>query len=171
MNFFIRIADIHLLNRVLYPIQSNLGCISNCGRTMVRWQPSVTKLIHHSSPCEAGHNKWSKIHRKKAVADLQRSKMIQKYVSRITTAIRTGGGPDPEMNVQLATLIQQAKSDGVTKTNIEAAIRQASSKQAGGELLVYEGMAEVGYMLVIEVMTDNNNRTRPIIKNILVKHR
>lgn len=171
MNFtnnFIRIANIRLLIRLLYPFQSDLGWASKYWKTM--GVLPVTRVIHSSVSHEAGHNKWSKIHRKKAVADLERSKVIQKCINRITSAIRTGGGPDPEMNVGLASMIEQAKNEGVTKANIETAIRQATSKQADGELFVYEGRSEAGYMLVIEVMTDNNNRTRPIIKTFLTKH-
>ena len=160
---------INLLARLLCPHQSNLAFISKYGKATLG-NFTLAHLIHTSHSCGAGHNKWSKIHRRKAVADLERSKMIQKYISRIMTAIRTGGGPDPENNVRLASVITQAKSEGVTKTNIETAIRQATSKQESGELFVYEARADAGYMLVIEVMTDKNSRTRPIIKNFLIKH-
>ena len=164
-----RIADKQVLSGLVRPLQSNLGCISKYGETRKGVLPA-TRFIHDSVSLEAGHNKWSKIHRKKAIADLERSKIIQKYISRITTAIRTGGGPDPEVNIRLASMVQQAKSEGVTKSNIETAIRLAASKQAGGELFVYEARAEAGFMLVIEVMTDKNSRTRPIIKTFLLKH-
>lgn len=169
MNIWRRVADKHVVNGLLRPLQSNLVCTSNFGKPRGGVIP-VTRFIHCSASFGAGHNKWSKIHRKKAVADLERSKIIQKFISRITTAIRTGGGPDPEINIRLASLIQQAKSEGVTKVNIETAIRQASSKTAGGELYVYEARADSGYMLVIEVLTDKNSRTRPIIRNFLLKH-
>ena len=130
----------------------------------------TSQSIHSSPDFQAGHNRWSKIHRKKAVADLEKSKTIHKYQNRITSVIRTGGGSDLNSNVRLASLITQAKNAGLSKTNIDSAIRSAASRQEKGELVVYEGRAQQGYSLVIEVLTDNKKRTRPNLRLFLSKH-
>lgn len=125
------------------------------------------KHVHDSSASLAGHNRWSKIGRKKAVVDLEKSKVIQKYSKQIVSIIRSGGGADIDANVQLASVIERAKDAGLSKASINAAISNATSKQVDGEMAVYEGRAEDGYMLVIEVMTDNKNRTRPFLRKFL----
>lgn len=102
---------------------------------------------------------------------MERSKVIQKFHSLIVNAIRTGGGPDPDLNVRLASAIGRAKDAGISKTSVESAIRQASSKQECGELVLYEGRSDAGYVLVIETMTSNKNRTRPELKKFLMKYK
>lgn len=128
------------------------------------------KFMHASPSQEAGHNRWSKIHRKKAVADLERSKVIQKYRNRIISTIRSGGGSDLDANIRLASLIEQAKEAGIPKATVDGAVRQATAKQTGGEHVIYEGRAEVGYMFLIEMMTENKRRTRPILRTFLTKN-
>lgn len=125
---------------------------------------------HSSLICEAGHNRWSKIGRKKAIADIKRSTVIQKFRNQIVTAVRTGKSADVDSNARLASVIDRAKDAGISKTSIEAAIAHAGTKEAGGEVIVYEGRSDDGYMLLIEVMTVNKNRTRPVLRKCLKDH-
>lgn len=150
------------------PIRTVSSVINTISEAM---NSNISYRCVHSSPItEAGHNRWSKIHRKKAVADMERSKLISKYRNQIISSIRSGGGPDPSSNIRLSSLISQAKDAGVSKANVDAFINQAISKQENGELVVYEGRNQAGFLLVIEVLTDNKKRTRPNLKIFLSKH-
>ena len=73
---------------------------------------SQTRLYHSSTVVQAGHNKWSKVRHKKKFTDLEKSKTIHKYVTLITSAIKAGGGPDPDSNVRLANVIESARKAG-----------------------------------------------------------
>ena len=129
----------------------------------------TVRTMHVTSINLAGHNKWSKIKHKKAVTDHEKSKMRGKLVDQIRTAVAHGGS-DPTTNIKLAGLLTRAKSSGIPKSNIEAALKSASG--AGGsvrETVVYEGRGPSGYLLLIEAVTDNRNRTRPEIRHIIEK--
>lgn len=101
---------------------------------------------------------------------MEKATTIQKFVGFIISAVRTGGGPDPASNLRLASMIDRARDAGVSKANIDSAIRRATTKQDCGELAVFEGRSEAGYMLVIETITDKIHRTRPILRTLLLKH-
>ena len=101
------------------------------------------------------------------MVDLKRSNVIQKFRNQIATAIRLGKSADPDSNVGLASAIARAKRAGLSKASIDGAVVHATAKQEGGELVVYEGRADDGYMLIIEVLTANKNRTRPILRKWL----
>lgn len=131
---------------------------------------SSSKCLHISPISRAGHNRWSKIGRKKAVVDLEKSKVIHKYRNQIASIIRAGGGSDPDTNIRLASAIDRAKDAGLSKSSIEGAVAHATSKHAVGEAVIYEGRSESGYMLIMEVMTDNKKRTRPILRKFLMDH-
>ena len=129
----------------------------------------IVRTMHVTPKNTAGHNKWSKIKHKKAVTDHEKSKMRGKLVDLIRTAVAHGGS-DPTTNIKLAGLLTRAKSSGIPKSNIEAALKSASG--AGGsvrETVVYEGRGPSGYLLLIEAVTDNRNRTRPEIRHIIEK--
>ncbi len=134
-------------------------------------ESSQFQLIHTSALPQAGHNKWSKIKRPKAIADLRRSKLFTKYIMQIMSSVRVDGGPNPQVNNRLSHLITQARVAGVSKANIESAIHKASdaSKDGGGELVLYEARGKGGYSLLIEVLTDSTKKTRPILKHFLSK--
>lgn len=70
------------------------------------------RLYHSSAIVRAGHNKWSKVKHKKKFTDLEKSRTIHKYVTLITSAIKAGGGPDPDSNVRLAGVIESARKAG-----------------------------------------------------------
>ena len=85
-------------------------------------------------------------------------------------AVRYGKSTDPNLNPGLASALTKAKEAGLSKANIDGAISQAAAKHEGGELIVYEGRASSGYMLIIEAMTVNKNRTRPALRKWLKDH-
>ena len=152
--------------------RSLLRCTS-AARTNVRLHMYTAHNTYHSTPMQlAGHNKWSKIKRKKAVADLERSKVISKVTSQIVSAVRHGGNSDPNTNMQLASILSQAKNAGVAKSTVENAIRAGSKQSAAqeAESVLYEGRGPSGYLLLIETLTDNRKRTRPEIRHILEKY-
>lgn len=116
----------------------------------------------------SGHNKWSKIKHKKAASDAEKSKLFSKHAMIITMEVRKAGG-DPTAAGVLAA-IERAKKDSMPKENIERAITKGSG--AGGatlEQVLFEGYGPGGVAIVIEAVTDNNNRTAPEIRHIFTK--
>jgi YebC/PmpR family DNA-binding regulatory protein len=119
----------------------------------------------------SGHSKWATIKRKKAATDQARGKMFSKYIKEITIAARHGGG-DQESNPRLRTAVLAAKSVNMPAANIERAIKRGTGEVEGVqyEEAHYEGYAPGGVALLIEVATDNKNRTAGDIRHILTKH-
>ncbi|MEN9921744.1 MAG: hypothetical protein RL097_20 [Candidatus Parcubacteria bacterium] len=116
----------------------------------------------------SGHNKWSKIKHKKAASDAEKSKLFSKHAMIITMEVRKAGG-DPAAAGVLAA-IERAKKDSMPKENIERAITKGSG--AGGatlEQVLFEGYGPGGVAIVIEAVTDNNNRTAPEIRHTFTK--
>src|SRR6185503_18151161 len=118
----------------------------------------------------SGHSKWATIKRKKAATDQARGKMFSKYIKEITIAARAGGG-DPEANPRLRTAIQAAKSVNMPASNIERAVARGSGAVEGAiyEETHYEGYGPGGVALLVEVATDNRNRTAGDIRHIFAK--
>lgn len=127
---------------------------------------TVNNLIFMS-----GHNKWSKIHRQKSVADNKKGAIFTKLGNAITVAAKAGGG-DPDTNFQLRLAIDQAKQASMPKDNIERAVKRGTGELEGGaiEEITYEGYGPDGVAFLIESLTDNRNRTSSDIKHILTKH-
>ena len=75
--------------------------------------PYTSRLYHSSMLTFAGHNKWSKVKHKKKATDLEKSKTIHKYVTLIVSAVKTGGGTDPDSNFRLASVIESARKSGI----------------------------------------------------------
>jgi len=119
----------------------------------------------------SGHSKWSTIKRKKAKTDAQRGKIFTKLIKEITIAARTGGS-DENMNPALRTAIAAAKLANMPSANIEKAIKRGTGELPGVvyENVTYEGYGPGGTALMIEVLTDNKNRTVADIRHILSKH-
>lgn len=116
----------------------------------------------------SGHNKWSKIKHKKAASDAQKGKIFSKHSAIITIEVRKAGGDVNASNVLAA--IERAKKDSMPKDNIDRALAKGSG--AGGaalEEVMYEGYGPGGVALLIEAVTDNNNRTAPEIRHIFSK--
>lgn len=119
----------------------------------------------------SGHSKWSKIKRQKTSEDAKRGKIFGKLVRKISVAARDGGD-DPEFNVDLKNAIDEAKSYNMPKDTIERAILHGTGELEGVsyEKFVYEGYGPGGVALIIEVLTDNRNRTISDIRHILDKN-
>jgi YebC/PmpR family DNA-binding regulatory protein len=119
----------------------------------------------------SGHSKWSTIKRKKAANDAKRGAIFTRLAREVTIAAREGGG-DPEMNFTLRLAIDRAKAANMPKDNIERAIRRGTGEDKDGadfEQIMYEGYAPHGIALMIDVVTDNRNRTVADIRHILTK--
>jgi YebC/PmpR family DNA-binding regulatory protein len=120
----------------------------------------------------SGHSKWSTIKRKKGAIDAKRGKIFTKIIKEITLAARLGGG-DVEGNSRLRQAVMVAKDENMPKDNIDRAIKKGIGGGEGAanfEELTYEGYGPGGAAVIVEVMTDNKNRTVAEIRHILSKH-
>lgn len=119
----------------------------------------------------SGHSKWSTIKRKKAKTDAQRGKVFSKIIKEITVAARNGSG-DEASNPALRTAIAAAKAVNMPANNIDRAIKKGTGELPGVsyEQIVYEGYGPGGTALLIEVLTDNKNRTVAEIRHLLAKY-
>ena len=116
----------------------------------------------------AGHNKWSKIKRGKAVADAQRGAVFTKLGNQIALAARAGA--DPSMNPALALAIDKAKAANMPNANIERSIARVTDKDAAQlQEVTYEGYGPGGVAIIVECATDNTNRTYPEVRNVFNK--
>jgi YebC/PmpR family DNA-binding regulatory protein len=108
----------------------------------------------------SGHSKWSKVKHVKAVQDVKRGKIFTKIIKEITVAARIGGG-DPNGNPRLRAAILEAKQSNMPGDNIKRAIQKGTGELPGVayEEITYEGYGPGGVALLVEVMTDNKNRT------------
>jgi len=118
----------------------------------------------------SGHSKWATIKRKKAATDQARGKIFSKYIKEITIAARHGGG-DLEANPRLRTAVSAAKTVNMPAGNIERAIKRGTGEIDGVHYdeMQYEGYAPGGVALLVEVATDNRNRTAGDIRHIFTK--
>ncbi len=116
----------------------------------------------------SGHNKWSKIKHKKAATDSQKSRIFSRHSRLITLEAKKANGD--VLSPALAAVIERAKRDSMPKENIERAVAKGiSSDSLHLEELLYETYGPGGVAVLISVITDNNNRTAPEIKNLLMK--
>lgn len=117
----------------------------------------------------AGHNKWSKIKRGKAVEDAKRGAVFTKIGNQIAIAAR--GGTDPATNSALAMAIEKARAANMPATNIDRAIARVADKSAAQlQEVLYEGYGPGGTAILVECATDNINRTYPEVKTAFNKH-
>ncbi len=117
----------------------------------------------------SGHSKWSKIKRDKGANDAKRGAIFTRIGNQIAIAAR--GGTDPDMNPTLAMAIEKARQANMPKENIQRSIDRVADKNAAVlEEAVYEAMGPGGTGIIIEVATDNKNRTLPEVKTALVKN-
>jgi len=115
----------------------------------------------------SGHSKWAQIKRQKGVADARRGQLFTKLGREITVAARQGGG-DPETNFRLRLAIQRARDHNMPLDNIERAIKRGLGGTDSAALteVTYEGYGPGGTAILLEVLTDNRNRTVQEIRNI-----
>ncbi len=118
----------------------------------------------------SGHSKWATIKHKKGAADKARGKLFAKIARQIEVAARDGGG-DPDSNATLRTMVQKGKAAQMTNDAIDRAIKRGTGESEGGqyESIMYEGYAPGGVALLIDVLTDNRNRTGAEIRNVFSK--
>jgi len=120
----------------------------------------------------SGHSKWHSIKHKKAKEDAKRGNIFGKLSKNIIVAVREGGGSDPKDNIALANAIAKAKEYNMPQSNIERAIKRGTGEIEGEnyESIIYEGYGPGGIAIIIEVMTENRNRTASGIRNILSRY-
>lgn len=119
----------------------------------------------------SGHSKWSTIKRKKGAADVAKGKVFTKLVKEITVAARIGGG-DINGNPRLRHAVDEAKANSMPMDNVNRAIKKGTGELEGitYEDITYEGYGPGGVALIVEVLTDNKNRTVAEIRKIFEKH-
>ncbi len=118
----------------------------------------------------AGHSKWAKIHRGKAVEDAKRGAVFTKLGNAIAIAARAG--EDPDMNFALRLAIDRAKAANMPAANIQRAIDRGAGKLGGEQIqeVLYEGYGPGGVAILVEAATDNINRTYPEVRLAFSKH-
>ena len=117
----------------------------------------------------SGHSKWATTKRQKAIVDAKRGAAFTKIANQIAIAARSGG--DPTMNTTLAMVLEKARKANMPKANIERAIARATDKSAAAMIEeTYEAYGPAGIGIIIEVATDNKNRTMPEVRNALSKN-
>ena len=119
----------------------------------------------------SGHNKWSTIKNKKAKTDAQRGKIFTKIGREIAIAVREGGGADPNTNSKLKDVVSKAKAANMPNENIMRSIKKAAGEGEGANYkeITYEGYAPCGIAVIVEVVTDNLNRTASEVRHIFDK--
>ena len=119
----------------------------------------------------SGHSKWSTIKRKKGAADAKRGVLFTRLSKDITLAAREGGG-DVDMNSSLRLAVKKAKESNMPSANIDRAINKGTGNLPGFtyENYLYEGYGPNGVAIMMEIMTDNKNRTFPDIKHLMSKN-
>jgi YebC/PmpR family DNA-binding regulatory protein len=119
----------------------------------------------------SGHNRWSKIKGKKLASDARKSKGWSKQLKAVTLAASTGL-PDPAFNPSLRSAMDKAKADGIPNETVVRAVKKGSGElgPVALEELVYEAYGPGGTAVVIELLTDNRNRTAAEIRRLLDQH-
>ncbi|AMK11226.1 MAG: YebC/PmpR family DNA-binding transcriptional regulator [Pseudodesulfovibrio sp.] len=119
----------------------------------------------------AGHSKWANIQHRKGRQDAKKAKFFTKAAKDIILAAKAGGG-NPDDNSTLRLAIQKAKAVNLPKDRIENAIKKGTGELAGGDLaeIMYEGYGPGGVAMLVEVATDNKNRTVAEIRHAFSKH-
>ncbi|CAI9535991.1 unnamed protein product [Staurois parvus] len=148
--------------------RSLLGCPEawhkiNCSVLLMK-----ESAIHTSSLAFAGHNKWSKVRHIKGPKDAARARIFSKLSMMIKVAVKEGG-PNPELNPHLYNLVEQCRQRNIPKTSIEVAIKGADKSKPASYAL-FQARGPGGASLLIELLTDNTNRSFADVKLILNKN-
>jgi YebC/PmpR family DNA-binding regulatory protein len=119
----------------------------------------------------SGHSKWATIKHKKAAVDARRGKVFTKLIRELTSAARMGGG-DADMNPRLRTAVATAKTANMPADTIQRAIKKGTGELPGEvyEEIIYEGYGAGGVAILVDVLTDNKNRTVAEIRHLFAKH-
>ncbi|XP_044033678.1 translational activator of cytochrome c oxidase 1 [Siniperca chuatsi] len=132
------------------------------------WRTSPVRTLQLSSALCAGHNKWSKVKHIKGPKDEARGRMFMKFGMMIKIAVKEGGS-NPDMNLNLAHILEQCRGKNMPKASIEAAIKSAEKAKPASQHM-FEARGPGGCLLLIEVLTDNNSRSHQEIKRLLNKN-
>ena len=118
----------------------------------------------------AGHSKWAKVKRAKAVTDSRRGKVFSRFSREITIAAKAGGG-DPGMNPRLRTILMKAKEANMPAENVDRAIKKGTGELPGVsyEDVTYEGYGPGGVGMMVKVTTDNKNRAASELRSVFTK--
>jgi YebC/PmpR family DNA-binding regulatory protein len=119
----------------------------------------------------SGHSKWATIKHKKAAVDARRGKVFTKLIRELTSAARMGGG-DADSNPRLRTAVAAAKTANMPSDTIQRAIKKGTGELPGEiyEEITYEGYGAGGVAVLVDVLTDNKNRTVAEIRHLFAKH-
>jgi YebC/PmpR family DNA-binding regulatory protein len=120
----------------------------------------------------SGHSHWSTIRRQKQANDAKRGALFTKLAREIVIAVREGGGGDPETNFSLRMVLDKARSYNMPKDNIERAIKRGTGEDKDGAEIVqvmYEGYGPNGVAMMIDVVTDNRNRSVAAVRHALTR--
>src|SRR6266478_2335158 len=119
----------------------------------------------------SGHSKWASIKHKKGALDAKRGKIFTRIIKELTVAARASGG-DPDTNPRLRTIIADAKAQNMPAENIKRAIRRGTGEEPGVsyEEAQYEAYGPGGAAVIMDVLTDNKNRTVGELRHMLTKH-
>jgi YebC/PmpR family DNA-binding regulatory protein len=119
----------------------------------------------------SGHSKWATIKHKKAANDKARGKLFAKVLRQVEVAAREGGG-DPDTNPTLRTMFQKARDSSIPLDTIERAVKRGTGELEGVtyDEITYEGYAPGGVAVLVEVLTDNRNRTGAEVRSIFSKN-
>lgn len=118
----------------------------------------------------AGHSHWAGIKHKKAINDAKKGKVFSKLAKLIYTAVKEGGGGNPDDNPRLRLILEKCRQANMPKDNVKRAIEKATDTGAGYESMLVEGYGHGGVSLIVDIMTDNTNRTGPEIRTIFDKN-
>ena len=119
----------------------------------------------------SGHSKWANIKRQKGVADARRGQVFTKLAREIIVAVRQGG-TNSDSNFQLRLAVQKARDSNMPSDNIERAIKRGSGEAGGAALaeVTFEGYGPSGIAVLVEVLTDNRNRTVQDVRRLFTRH-
>lgn len=119
----------------------------------------------------SGHSKWANIKRRKGAVDAERAKAFTKISREIIVAVQQGG-PDPDGNFRLKLMIQKAKAANMPNDNINRCIQKAAGSGEGTNYdeIVYEGYGPAGTAILLEIMTDNRNRTASEVRYLFSRN-
>ncbi|MBI4288465.1 MAG: YebC/PmpR family DNA-binding transcriptional regulator [Chloroflexi bacterium] len=119
----------------------------------------------------SGHSKWSQIKRQKGVADVRRGAIFTKVAREISLAARQGGG-DPNANFRLRLALQKAKENNMPSENVDRAIKRGVGGTEVAHLLEYslEGYGSNGVAMLVDIVTDNKQRTLQEVRNVFTRH-
>jgi YebC/PmpR family DNA-binding regulatory protein len=120
----------------------------------------------------SGHSKWAQIRRQKGVNDARRGQVFTRLGREIVVAVREGGGGDPAANFRLRMAVEHAREANMPMDNIERSIKRALGGGDGASIeeITYEGYGPAGTAVMVQVMTDNRNRTVAEIRNVFSRN-